>query len=76
MTLLDTRLDAEIIKTTALQELTTTHSTDIASNSADILTKQDTVTISTDLTCNSLTTNNLEVNGGVNKDTSKYLILL
>jgi hypothetical protein len=53
---LDVDLDAEILKTTALQTLTETHTTDIASNTADILTKQDTITTSTDLTCNSITT--------------------
>jgi hypothetical protein len=38
----------------------------------EIGTKQATITSATDLDCNSLTTNNLEVNGGVNIDTSKY----
>jgi hypothetical protein len=38
----------------------------------EIGTKQATITIATDLDCNSLTTNNLEVNGGVNIDTTGY----
>jgi hypothetical protein len=38
----------------------------------EINTKQDLITTATDLDCNSLTTTNLEVNGGVNIDTSKY----
>jgi hypothetical protein len=38
----------------------------------EINTKQDLITTSTDLTANSITTNNLEVNGGVNMDTSTY----
>jgi hypothetical protein len=63
---LDTRLDAEEPKTTALQTLTAGHTTDLASNTADILTKQDLITTATDLDCNSLTTGDLEVNGGVN----------
>ena len=46
----------------ALQELTASHTTDIASNTSNILTKQATITSSTNLTCNSLTTNHLEVN--------------
>jgi hypothetical protein len=66
LTSLDTRLDTEEPKTTALQTLTAGHTTDIASNTADILTKQDLITTSTDLDCNSLTTPNLEV------DTRKY----
>ena len=41
MTSLDTRLDIEESKTTALQILTATHTTDIALNTANILTKQD-----------------------------------
>ena len=57
---------------TALQILTATHSTDIASNTANILTKQDLITSSTDLSANSLTTTNLEINGGVNIDTTGY----
>jgi hypothetical protein len=59
---LETRLDIEEQKTTALQILTSSHTTDIASNTAIILTKQDTITTSTDLDCNSITTHNLEVN--------------
>jgi hypothetical protein len=46
----------------ALQELTAGHTTDIDSNTADILTKQNLITASTYLNCNSLTTNHLEVN--------------
>ena len=38
---MDTRLDIEEPKTTALQTLTATHTTDIALNTANILTKQD-----------------------------------
>jgi hypothetical protein len=38
----------------------------------EINTKQDIITSSTDLTANSITTNNLEVNGGFNMDTSTY----
>jgi len=72
ITALQGRLDIEEPKTTALQTLTATHTTDIALNTANILTKQDTITISTDLETNSLTTNNLEVNGGVNIDTTGY----
>jgi hypothetical protein len=49
LTSLDARLDTEEPKTTALQTLTASHTT-------DILTKQATITSSTDLTCNSLTT--------------------
>jgi hypothetical protein len=44
----------------------------LASNTADILTKQDLITTSTDLIANSITTNSLEVNGGVRIDTSTY----
>ena len=62
---LDTRLDTEEPKTTALQTLTASHTDDIASNTADILTKQDLITSSTDLTANSLTTEDLEVNGNI-----------
>ncbi len=72
MTSLDTRLDAEEPKTTALQTLTEGHTDDIASNTANILTKQATITTATDLETNSITTNNLEVNGGVNIDTKTY----
>ena len=43
----------------------------MATNTADILTKQDLITSSTDLDCNLLTTTQLEVNGGVNIDTKK-----
>jgi hypothetical protein len=72
LTSLDTRLDTEESKTTALQTLTATHTADITTNTADILTKQDLITSSTDLETNSLTANNLEVNGGVNLDTNTY----
>jgi len=61
LTSLDTRLDAEEPKTTALQTLTEGHTDDIASNTANILTKQATITTATDLDCNSITTNHLEV---------------
>jgi len=49
LTSLDARLDVEEPKTTALQSLTATHTT-------DILTKQNLITSSTDLTANSITT--------------------
>ena len=61
-----------ITEITALQSLTAGHTTDLARNTADILTKQPTITTATDLTANSITTNNLEVNGGVNIDTHTY----
>jgi phage antirepressor YoqD-like protein len=61
-----------ITEITALQSLTATHTEDLATNTADILTKQNTITTATDLDCNSLTTGNLEVNGSVHIDTSKY----
>ena len=69
LTSLDTRLDVEEPKTTALQTLTATHT-------ADILTKQDLITSSTDLTANSITTNNLEVNGNISLDKKTFLIRL
>ena len=56
LTSLNTRLDTEEPKTTALQTLTATHTTDIATNTTDILTKQATITSATDLTCNTITT--------------------
>jgi hypothetical protein len=65
-------LDAEILKTIALQTLTATHTEDIASNTADILTKQDLITTSTDLNTNSLNTKNISVNGEVNIDANTY----
>jgi len=93
LTSLDSRLDIEEPKTTALESLTEIHTTNIASldsrleveepkttalqtltasHTETILTKQATITTSTDLDCNSLTTNNLEVNGEVNIDTTGY----
>ena len=69
---MDTRLDTEEPKTTALQSPTATHTEDLATNTADILTKQATITTATDLDCNTLTTTQLEVNGGVNIDTRTY----
>jgi hypothetical protein len=69
---LDTRLDTEEPKTTALQSPTATHTEDLATNTADILTKHSLITSSTDLECNSSTTTQLEVNGGVDMDTSTY----
>jgi hypothetical protein len=66
------RLEVEETITTALQTLTATHTTDLATNTADILTKQDLIIFSTDVDCNSITTNNLEVNGGVRIDSSTY----
>ena len=41
---LDTMLDTEEPKTTALQSLTAGHTTNIATNTANILTKQITIT--------------------------------
>jgi hypothetical protein len=61
-----------ITELTSLDTLTASHTTDLATNTADILTKQATITSATDLDCNSLTTNNLEVNKSVHIDTSKY----
>ena len=55
-----------VTELTSLDTLTATHTDDIAINTGNILTKQDTITISTDLESNSLTTLDLEVNGGVN----------
>jgi hypothetical protein len=49
LTSLDTRLDTEEPKTTVLQTLTATHTTDIASNTANILTKQPLITTATNL---------------------------
>jgi hypothetical protein len=43
-----------------LQTLTATHTEDLTTNTADILTKQDLINFSTDLETNSITTNNLE----------------
>ena len=74
LTSLDTRLDTEQQKTTALQTLTTGHTTDIASNTANILTKQPLITSSSYLNCNSLTTNHLEVDNIIS--TSQFLIQL
>ena len=65
ITALQGRLDLTEPKITALQSLTATHT-------ADILTKQDLITTSTDLECNSLTANNLEINGAVNIDLNPY----
>ena len=74
ITALQGRLDTEEPKTSALQTLTATHSTDIASNTTNILTKQDTITTSTYLNCNSLTTNHLEVDNILS--TSQFWIQL
>jgi hypothetical protein len=49
LTSLDARLDTEEPKTTALQTLTGSHTTDLATNTANILTKQDLITTATDL---------------------------
>ena len=51
---LDERLDAEEPKIVALQSLTASHTTDIASNTANISTKQERITTLTDLTCNTI----------------------
>jgi len=61
-----------ITELTSLDTLTASHTEDLATNTANILTKQATITTSTDLTPNSITTNNLEVNKSVDIDTSKY----
>ena len=53
---LDERLDAEEPKIVALQSLTASHTTGIASNTESISNKQDRITSSTDLTCNSIST--------------------
>ena len=53
---LDERLDAEEPKIVSLQSLTARHTTDIASNTANISTKQELITPSTDLNCNSIST--------------------
>jgi len=55
LTSLDSRLDTEEPKTTALQTLTAIHTT-------DILTKQDLITSSTDLECNSLIASSAIIN--------------
>jgi hypothetical protein len=73
ITALQGRLNTEEPKTTALQALTASHTTDLDSNTANILTKQDLITTSTDLTAYSLTTNNLEINRAVNMDPNPYL---
>ena len=70
ITALQGRIDTEEPKTTALQTLTAGHTTNIATNTADILTKQATITTSTYLNCNSMTTNHLEVNNIIS--TSKF----
>jgi len=54
---------------TELDEVTESHTEDLATNTADILTKQDLITSATDLECNSLTTGDLEVNGNITKKT-------
>jgi hypothetical protein len=61
-----------ITEITALQSLTAGHTEDLATNTNNILTKQATITTSTNLKCNSITTSNLEVNGGVNIITKPY----
>ena len=53
---LDERLDAEEPKIVALQSLTASHTTGIASNTESISNKQERITSSTDLTCNSIST--------------------
>ena len=55
-----------------MDTLTAGHTTDLATSTADILTKQATITTATDLDCNSLTTGDLEVNGGVNITTKPH----
>ena len=59
------RLDIEEPKITALQTLTTSHT-------SALNTKQKNIVSTDDLTCNSITINNLEVNGGVRIDSSTY----
>jgi hypothetical protein len=53
------RLDTEEPKLADLETLTASHTTDIAINTADILTKQDLITSSTDLNINSIITGNI-----------------
>jgi hypothetical protein len=67
------RLDTEEPKTTALQTLTAGHTTDIATNTADILTKQPLITSSTDLECNSITTS---INNGISNIISGFEIIM
>ena len=57
---------------TGLDYLSASRTTDIATNTANILTKQSTIISSTDLETNSLTTTQLEVNGGVNIITNPH----
>jgi hypothetical protein len=66
ITALQGRLNIEEPKTTALQILTSSNTTDIDLNTTNILTKQATISSSTDIDTKSLTTTQLEVNGGVN----------
>ena len=56
LTALEERMDTEEPKTTALQTLTASHTEDLATNTEDILTKQPLITTSTNLTPNSITT--------------------
>jgi len=72
ITALQGRLDIEEPKTSALQTLTANHSDDIASNTGNILTKQDLVTSSTNLTANSITLTDLNVHGAVDIDPNPY----
>ena len=60
------RLNIEEPKTSALQILTSSHTTDIDLNTTNILTKQAIITLLTDLETNLLTTTQFEVNGRVN----------
>jgi hypothetical protein len=69
LTALQGRQEIEEPKTTALQILTAGHTTDLATNTADILTKQSTITIAADLECNSLTISNLNVDTRTKFDT-------
>jgi hypothetical protein len=60
-------------KITSIETTIASHTDDIALNSANILTEQDTITSLTDLECNSLTASNTILNG-VNVESSLTLI--
>ena len=57
---------------TALQDDIAINTANIATNTADILTKQPLITTSTYLTANSITTNNLKVNGNINLNKTNF----
>ena len=66
--------DLTISKILNLQSSLTNLQENIDLNTTNILTKQDTITSSTNLTCNSFTTNHLEVDNIIS--TSQFLIQL